>query len=215
VAREPLSPHLRSWHAFFYLLSTGRLDEARKQSERVLEDDPLCQMWYFCHAFLLQALRLDDDALAAMRRAVELDPQFWVGQVQLALLHALGGRHAEALACAEEAYACAPWSALAIGMTAGTLENAGQSGRAQRVRDTLEGRPHAPWGHAYDALCRGEFERAAEWTMMLADERAFGFVPLLVRGFEPFLRQSAAFPALLKKLDLARADLPSASAASG
>ena len=47
---EAMSPHLRSWHAPFMLQSTGRLTEALVQSARVIDEDPLCQMWHMMHA---------------------------------------------------------------------------------------------------------------------------------------------------------------------
>ena len=79
MAREPISPHLRQWNAFFHLFSIGRATEAKQQMDRVVEEDPLSQMWRYIMSVTLSALGRDDEALCEIRKAVELDPQFWLG----------------------------------------------------------------------------------------------------------------------------------------
>mgnify|MGYP003286497985 CR=1 FL=1 len=74
VKREPLSPHLRQWYGTFFLFATGRADEARLQLSRVIEEDPLCQMWRLMRANLLPSVGLEHEALDDARKAVELDP---------------------------------------------------------------------------------------------------------------------------------------------
>ena len=95
MAREPISCHLRQWHAAFYLSSVGRKEEARREMERVLKEDPLSQMWHYNYSETLQGLGLDDEALAAARKAVEIDPQFWLGWWHFGMLHSIHGRHAD------------------------------------------------------------------------------------------------------------------------
>jgi tetratricopeptide (TPR) repeat protein len=173
----------------------------------VIDDDPLGQIWYQCRTGVLLGSGLEDEALNACLQGMELDPEFWLGRMYLGLLYALRGRHDEALACAEETHASAPWSALTIGLLAGVLANVGQAEKAQSVLNTLSDQmPSAPWGRAYYALCRGELDSAVEWMSQAADQRTVGLVTLMVRPFEPILRQSAAWPALLKKLNLTEAD---------
>jgi len=105
---EAMSPHLRSWYATFMLQSTGRLTEALVQSERVIDEDPLCQMWHLMHANTLCALGRIEEGVLAVRRALELDSEFWFGWAQSGLLAATRGHHDEALHCAEKAMAAAP-----------------------------------------------------------------------------------------------------------
>jgi len=118
TAREPLSPHLRQWKAYFFLFSIGRPDEAAQHVARIIDDDPLCQMWHYTKALTLAALGREDEALDAIRRAVELDSQFWIGWMLQSLLHSVQGRHAESLHCAEKAIAAAPWAPIANGAMA-------------------------------------------------------------------------------------------------
>lgn len=203
VGREPISCHLRQWHALFCLFSTGRADEARQQMAIVIEEDPLSQMWHLTVAQVLQGLGLDAEALDACRKAVDVDPQFWLGWMLLGLLHAIHHRHAEALQCAEKASAGAPWAPYNIGLMAGALANTGQAEQAEALLVTLRGDSYGgPVGLACYCLARGETEGAIEWLGKAADQRFTCFIPVLMRTFELLLRQSAAWPAVLKKVNL-------------
>jgi len=203
TAREPLSPHLREWYAGFWLFSTGRAEEARQQMARVIEEDPLCQMWHYMSALVLQGLGLNDEALALDRMAVELDPQFWLGWMQLGLGYAVCGRHAEALPCAETAYAAAPWSPYTIGVMAGACANAGRTEEAEPLLARLHADSYGgPLGLCLYSLCRGEIDQAAEWAVKTADQRFTGVITLVFRAHGPLLRNSAAWPALMKTLNL-------------
>ena len=50
---------------------------------RVIEEDPLCQMWRLMRANLLPSVGLEQEALDDARKAVELDPGFWIGWADL------------------------------------------------------------------------------------------------------------------------------------
>jgi eukaryotic-like serine/threonine-protein kinase len=203
TAREPLSPHLRQWYAH-WLFAVGRPEDARQQNARVIDEDPLCPIWLYLRAQVLQGLGLDDEALDASRKVVEIDPQFWIGWTQLGLRYAIQGRHAEALQCAEKGYATAPWSAHAAGVMAGALANAGHAEEVERLVDRLRSDTYAgPLGLSVCYLARGEVDRAAHWLGKAVDQRYPFIIPLVFRPFEPRLRQSPAWPALLKKVNLA------------
>jgi Tfp pilus assembly protein PilF len=105
VAREPLSPHLRQWYGTFFLLSVGRVNEALVQLDRVIEEDPLCQMWRMMRSNLFAGMGRLDDAIDEARKAVELDSAFWVGWLDLGVLLAIRRHHDEAMRCAERAMA--------------------------------------------------------------------------------------------------------------
>jgi eukaryotic-like serine/threonine-protein kinase len=203
TAREPLSPHLREWYAH-WLFAIGRPEDARRENARVIDEDPLCQMWHHMRSQVLQGLGLDDEALDASRKAVEIDPQFWIGWIQLGLRYAVNGRHTEALQCAEKGYATAPWSAYGIGVMAAALANTGQTEKADPLMDRLRCDTYAgPLGLAVYYLARGDVDRSVEWSGKAADQRYPFIISLVLRAFEPRLRKSAAWPALLKKVNLA------------
>ena len=204
VKREPLSPHLRQWYGTFFLFATGRTDEARLQLSRVIEEDPLCQMWRLMRANLLPSAGLEHEALDDARKAVELDPDFWLGWADLGLLCARRHQHTEAMQCAERAMAGAPWCPYSIGVMAAALANEGQATRAEPLLAALQGDAYGgPVGLAVYFLARGEIEQAVEWSAKAAERRFPAFIPRLIRTFEPSLRHSPAWPAVLKKMNLA------------
>jgi serine/threonine-protein kinase len=206
TARDSMSNHLRQWNAWFRLFAAGRREEARQQMVRVIQEDPLSQMWHWILAMTLQGLQLEDDALNESRKAVELDPHFWVGWTWLAVLHSVRGLHADALRCAEKSFASAPWAPSALGVMAATLANVDRAKDAEPLLDALRSEPtNEPLGLAYYNLLRGDLDRTVESLSHAADVRFVGLVTLLVRPFEYRLAKAAGWPALLKKLNLAPA----------
>jgi len=204
VDREPLSPHLRQWYGTFLLFATGRTDEARLQLSRVIDEDPLCQMWRLMRANVLPGVGLEHEALDDARKAVELDPGFWLGWADLGLLYARRHQHPEAMQCAERAMAGAPWCPYSIGVMAAALANQGQVNEAQPLLVALRGDAYGgPVGLAVYSLARGEVEQAVEWSAKAVEQRFPAFIPRVIRAFEPSLRRSAAWPDVLKRMNLA------------
>jgi eukaryotic-like serine/threonine-protein kinase len=204
VTREPLSPHLRQWYGTFFLFATGRADEARLQLSRVIAEDPLCQMWRLMRANLLPSVGLEHEALDDARKAVELDPGFWLGWADLGLLYARRHQQAEAMQCAEKAMAGAPWCPYSIGVMAAALANEGRANGAEPLLMALRGDAYGgPVGLAVYFLARGEIEQAVEWSAKAVEQRFPAFIPRLIRTFEPSLRRSTAWPGVLKKMNLA------------
>jgi len=202
VKREPLSPHLRQWYGTFWLLSTGHTREALLQVNHVIEEDPLCQMWHLMRSNAL-GLASEEEALAAARKAVELDSNFWFGWAQLGVLCAHGGRHAEALHCAEKAMNAAPWSPYSIGLMAGALATTGQAEKAEPLLATLRGDAYGgPVGFVFEALARGDAGGAVAWARKAAEQRFPAMITVVLRPFEPALRKSAEWPDVLRAMNL-------------
>ena len=206
VRREPLSPHLRQWYSTFFLSAIGRAQDARPHAARVLEEDPLCQMWHAMYSNVLNALGSADDALAELRTSVDLDPSFWFGVAQLGIGYALRGQHDDALRCAEQARARAPWSPYTIGLTAAALENMGRTEEAQPLLATLRSDSYGgPIGLTCYALTRGDIAMAVDCIRAAAPQRFPAFIPVWVRTYEPLFRQSPAWPGALQAMNLAPA----------
>jgi TolB-like protein/Tfp pilus assembly protein PilF len=204
VAREPLSPHLRQWYGTFFLFSVGRAEEAERHLDRAIEDDPLCQMWRVMRANLRVGMGRVDEAIADARKAVELDPGFWVGWMDLGVVLAIRGQHEDAMDCAERAMAAAPWSPYSLGLMAGALATAGHAERAEPLLVTLRGDSYGgPLGLAVYSLSRGDYETAAEWVVKTVEQRFPASIPRIVRQFEPLLRTTAAWPRILQSAKLA------------
>jgi serine/threonine-protein kinase len=206
LARQPVSTQLAQWYVNFYLFPVGRLREAQQQMQRVIDQDPLCQMWYWVMASILQALGWDAEAATAARRAVELSPDFWFARWFIGMQHALEGRHDAARECATRVFALAPWSPFSIGLSAGELEAAGQSKEAQELLASLQADAYgAPMGLACYHLVLGETDSAVEALGRVLENRFPTAIVVVLRPFEPVLRRSASWAPLLKKANLAEA----------
>jgi serine/threonine-protein kinase len=201
MAREPVPWHVRSWYSNFFLRPIGRNEEARREGERALEDNPLSQLLHWCLANVLSGMGLEEEAQAEFEKTVDLDPQFWVGWYSLALQHATRGRHAAAAAAAEKASAIFP-SPFVTGVLAGLRAEDGDSlSVADRLRDTLGG-DTAPVALACFHLVRGDIDATVDWTGKAVDAGHAMFMNFSVRPFEPLLRSSPAWPGLLQRLNL-------------
>ena len=200
MAREPVSAPLREWHSTFHLAALGRAEEAKRQIDLVLDQDPLCQMWHFGSCLRLGQLGLYDESIAAGRRAVELDPQFWMGWWALGMRLATCGRHAEALDCARKASAIAPWAPYALGLLAAELELAGMTKDVEAVHSQLSAS-----GLGCYHLALGQIDKAVRELERAAEERFPGLLISVIRPHELLLRQAPGWPALLKKMNLTEA----------
>jgi serine/threonine-protein kinase len=204
VAREPLTPHLRQWYGSFLLYTIGRTEEADVQVMRVVEDDPLSQMWLLMHANILTGMGLGERAVANIRKAVTIDPGFWLGWADLGLLYASRAQHAEAMPCAEKAMAAAPWCPYSIGLMAAELALAGDvTGAGQLLDQAKRDSYNGPVALAVYQVARGEIDQAVEAAANAVEQRFPAFIGRLIRPYEPLLRQSASWPQLLKAMNLA------------
>ena len=161
-------------------------------------------MWHMMRSNLLAGIGRLDDAIDEARKAVELDPAFWVGWLDLGILLAIRRQHDEAMGCAERAMAAAPWSPYSLGLMAATLANSGRTEEGEALRVTLRGDAYGgPLALAVYSLARGDNETAADWAVKTVEQRFPGAIPRLVRQFEPQLRPTAAWPRVLQAAKLA------------
>jgi tetratricopeptide (TPR) repeat protein len=201
--RDQMSPHLRQWHAQFHLLAVGRGNEGAGEHRQVLEEDPLCQTWHYTFGTTLRALGRDEEAIAEMRKSVEIDPDFWLGWLWLAAFLSLQQQHDEALSCAETAIVLAPWSPFALGVSAAALVNVGRSGEAEPYLAQLRDDPYGgPAGLTMYHIERGDADEAMEWAFKAVEQRYTIILITVLRPFQSLLRRSAAWPSLLKKMNL-------------
>jgi tetratricopeptide (TPR) repeat protein len=170
---------------------------------RVVDEDPLCQMWHVMRSSVLLGLGRDDTACDALQKALELDPDFWFGSAMLAVSSTRRAQHDKARQCAEKAMARAPWSPYSLGVMAGVLANLGQADEAERLLATLKNDANGgAVGLVLYWLCRDDIEAAVEWAGKAAELHFPSFITIVIRPFEPVLRQSAAWPDVLKKMNL-------------
>jgi tetratricopeptide (TPR) repeat protein len=202
MAREPVPWHVRSWYSVFYLRPLGNCAEARQQSERALEDNPLSQMLHSLNGKILEGSGSDVEAAASYEKALELDPRFWLGHWNLGLHHVVAGRFVEARASAERAFAILPHP-YTIGLLAGVLQASGDMARAEslltQIADGSQGRS---LGIACFHLAVGQIDQSVEWAGRALMEGYPMSGNLFIWPFERKLRQSSGWAALMKKMNL-------------
>jgi tetratricopeptide (TPR) repeat protein len=144
------------------------------------------------------------DGSDEVRRAIELDDNYFLTFLRLGWIHLSRGRIAEALAAAERAYSLAPWSSRAIGLLAGVLVLSGNRDRAQGLLDKLGSGQAFGAAHGlviFHLLC-SDIERAAGWVEKAIEERDPSILIYLRQPYAQPLRASRHWPKLAKLMNL-------------
>src|SRR5262245_28003932 len=137
VSHRPLSSEVRLYHAFYYLLPRGFIDEAVKELEKGLRDDPLNAALHFVLGVCLDERGQNAEATREFRETIELDEHSTWAMAMLAMEYWSREMGAEALAWAQRAYTLSPRDSMSSGLFAGMLSCSGESSRAKRVLDTI------------------------------------------------------------------------------
>jgi tetratricopeptide (TPR) repeat protein len=202
LAHEPVPALVRVVYALYYLLALGRPLDAAQQTALAVQDDPLYGRYHLILGTLLEASGRDGSE--ELRRAIELDDNYFLTFLVLGWIHSYRGRIAEGLAAAARAYSLAPWSSVAIGVLAGVLVLSGDRDRAQGLLDKLgSGQAYgAPHGLATFHLLCSDIDRAADWVEKAIEERDPSVLLSLRLPYAQPLRSSARWPKLAKLMNL-------------
>jgi tetratricopeptide (TPR) repeat protein len=202
MAHEPVPALVQVGYAAYYLLVLGRPIDAAQQMALVVQDDPLNGRYHLILGFCLEAS--GKDGSEELRRAIELDDNYFLIFLNLGLINLSRGRIAEALAAAERAYSLAPWSSRAIGLLTGVLVRSGDRDRAQGLLDKLgSGQAYgAPHGLATFHLVCSDIDRATDWVEKAIEERDPSILIWLRQPYAQLLRSSRHWPKLAKLMNL-------------
>ena len=202
MACEPVSSQVHGYYGYFYLLPTGRPEDAVGELRRALTGDPLNLMARVLLADSLRAAGRYEESSSEYRRVLEFDENYWWAHVLLGWNHMLQGMFAEAVPWAEKGYSLAPWNVMARAVFAASLRQAGAADRAEELLVELRSAPDAygvPRGLAtFHFLC-GEIDHATDWVEKSLEQRDPG-VPALL-ALTPF-RSSAHWPALAEMMNM-------------
>jgi Tfp pilus assembly protein PilF len=125
------------WYAY-YLLFSGRENEALAEVERARDLDPLSIIINADKGAFLYDVRRYEEAKVPLRRAIELAPEFGQPHETLALIALETGHASEALKEARAALSLAPTNPRTIGEAGYVLAATGQSRDAGRLLATLK-----------------------------------------------------------------------------
>jgi tetratricopeptide (TPR) repeat protein len=200
MARDPVSPQVHVYYGFYYLQPVGRLEDAVKELDRVLQKDPLNILARVVLGDCLGQAGRHEDASMEYLRVLELDENYWYACARLAVNYALRGMLTEALTFAEKAYSLAPWNSMAMAFFAAVLVRAGNESRAEEVLQNLRSAPEAygaPRALAIFHFLCGEIDHAADWAAKAIEQRDCSS-PIMFA----FFQSSARWPALAKMMNL-------------
>jgi serine/threonine-protein kinase len=204
-ASQPIPSYVRWCYAPYYLVPTGRLDEAAEELERGLEDDPLHLAMRAVRGACLLAARKYDEAIAELRKTLEIEHTFWPGHWKLGECYACMGQMADAVDAIESAYRLAPYFPEVVGLLAGVLSLTGEHTRATQL---LEGvKLHGSTLRQACALtafhlARSEPEAAGPWVEVRIEERDGSLFSSLWSPLAAGLRANARWPVIQRKMNL-------------
>jgi serine/threonine-protein kinase len=197
LAQDPVPPRVRQWYGLLYLLPIGRLEEAVKQTEQGLKEDPLniVARAGFIYS-LISAGRLAE-AQAELHKVLEFEENNATAVSILALTYARQEKWTEALRFAEKA---TPMIPTAIGVLAGVLKRMGEVNRAEELLQKLM--PGETYGTplglcSFNLMC-GEIDEAADWLEKLIEQHNPGAAFIA----SAYFRSSSRWPALAKLMNL-------------
>ena len=182
------------------LLPLGRAEEAVREIEAALAQDPLNVVPRILLLASLNAAGLYDRAIVEARKAIQMNEHQWAYHGSLGVAHASKGEFAEARVPIERAFELAPWHPNPIGSMAGILARLGEEERASQLVAKLPETAAAGW-MLYHLSC-SNIDAALDWYEKAIDMR-FPFAPSWagVAAYKP-LRASPRWPAIAKKMNL-------------
>ncbi len=199
MALNPSLPDAQRMYSW-YLLLTGRSDEAFEAMKRAIEVDPLNAYWCSDLAWQYWTAGRNQEAMDAAGKALELDPNFDQALCWLGFLYSEKGMFTEAIATHQKLAAVSrAWRWALVR----TYAQAGRKDEAMKLLTEYLGqrKPRGRWegwflGEIYAAL--GDKDAAFRWLEAAVNERM---------TFIPWMRQNPAYAPLRtdpRFLDLVR-----------
>ena len=185
-----------------FLSCVRRLDEAVDVSRRAVESDPLNIGVSVRHAARLLNARRDDEALAAIRRVLTLNPDDVFAKWELGVILSKRGAYDEAIATFLSRKVSTADTNWALGYT---YARAGKTGEARRIIDFLVRRRKERYvwpaiiAHIYVAL--DEREKAFEYLELAYRERDYWLRLLQVDDRFDSLRSDPRFQDLMRRMN--------------
>jgi eukaryotic-like serine/threonine-protein kinase len=188
----------------FYLLASGRRNEAVEQIERAVQGDPLHSGIRSVMAQCLGAVGRYKEAEAHLRHILDFDPNSGLAYHGLTGLYVARGMFAEALPFAEKAHSLAPWHLPVTGIYAGLLIRTGEEDRGKHLIQELgSGQSYgAPVALAVFHACCGEIDLAVDWVEKAIEERHPSVALWLQSANGKPLRASPRWPKLAALMNL-------------
>lgn len=200
LASDSVAPEIRLRGVLYYLLPRARFQEAVRQFETALDQDPLSVPVRSYFSLALACAGQYERALVEAGKAAEIDDQLWTAHFPACLSYIGLERFPEALEAAERTIRLAPWHPFSTGTMAGLLARSGQPTRVEE----LLAQPHVRLGlgmvmyHVLSGNCDAAIDAYAESV----DRREPQAVIFASASFLKRLHEHPRWPALAKIMRL-------------
>ena len=134
---DPTSSFCRNRYAMCLLAPQGALEKAAAELNCALDLDPLSPLVRSHLGFILHHQRQFDLAIGQLQKATELDLNYYLAQLFLALTLMIQERHEEAIAAAETACRLSGNSPLTLGVLGACVARAGRTSDAMNLMEKL------------------------------------------------------------------------------
>src|SRR5205085_1500370 len=125
------------WHAIL-LANMGRFDEGIREANRAVELDYFSLVTSTQLGNVLYRARLYDQAIAVLRKTLDLEPSFSSARAYLGLCYLMKGSHEEARAEFQRGREAAPNSPDFVALLGYAYGRAGEGDRARRCKEELD-----------------------------------------------------------------------------
>ncbi len=198
-------------HYGYYLLQTGRLDEALAESRIALELDPLSPAQHQFAGRILYYVRRYDDAAVLLQKAVAMNPSLGIVHEMLGLVYlARPLTYSQGLAESERARELMEKDPMTTSQVGYAYALVGQRAKARDLLRQLERSPDGPVralpvARVYAGL--GDRDRAFSWLQKAVDQRDVA-LSLQADPVYDGLRSDPRFRALLQRVNLSPGGFP-------
>jgi tetratricopeptide (TPR) repeat protein len=180
-----------------------RHEEAKAAIARARELDPLLVGHHALSSQVAFAGRDYAGALQFARQAILVDPEFWIGYIQLAQAHAQLGKTLEAMNALDQAGALSGFNSKVLSLRGYLLARLGQRKEAEEVLNTLQAVSHEryvpPYATALVYAGLDQPEQATEWLERALEMRDVHLAFLTMDPKWDGFRGDSWFIALVKR----------------
>jgi eukaryotic-like serine/threonine-protein kinase len=201
---DSASPWCHLICGYFCFLVSGRRKESLAELERAVLGDPLHLTVRVSMALALSSVGRDSEAEDQLLQCLNIDPNFFMGNLHLATFKAMRGKFSEALPLAEKAFSMAPWYAQTVGIYSALLVRTGEINRGMELIKRLgSGEAYgAPLGLASFHILCGDIDTAADYVEKAIEQRSAQLGAVLQSFIGETLRASRRWPKIAAMMNL-------------
>jgi TolB-like protein/DNA-binding winged helix-turn-helix (wHTH) protein/Flp pilus assembly protein TadD len=194
------------WYGEEVLAAWGRFAEAVVELKRAEELDPLSLAINTMRGYVLYLARDNDQAIAQLRKTLDLDRTFPVAHMFLGRAYVQKRMFGDAIAEFEAADDLSGGEPLYRAWLAYGYAVSGQSGKARKVLNELKNLPKSRYVPPYDVASvwagLGEKDLALKWLQGAYEDHASYFPAINVEPVFDSLRSDPRFQALVRRIGL-------------